>query len=278
MYPANFDYFRAGSVGEAVALMQSHPGAKLLAGGHSLLPAMKLRVANPDAVIDIGRVDELKGISVANGFLTIGALTTHAEVAASAVVKANCPVLAQAASGIGDQMVRNRGTIGGSVAHADPQADYPTILRALRAVFSVFGSKGMRTVSAEDMFTGLFTTALGDGDIITSVTIPTHESGTGGYYYKIPHPASGYAVVGACAVVSMSDGKCTSASVVVGGATPNPVRCTGVEANLVNNGNVGTADIDASMGDNYASAEYRKHLANVAVSRAVEQAMKHASA
>lgn len=282
MFPANFDYYRAGSLAEAVDLLQKNPGAKVLAGGHSLVPAMKLRVAGPSALVDIGRIDDLKGISLSNGQLTIGALTTHAEVANSQLVKDNCSALAQAAGLIGDQMVRNRGTIGGSLAHADPAADYPTVIRAVGAVITVFGPNGLRMINADSFFTDLFSTALADGEIITSVTVAAQDANTRGSYYKIPHPASGYAVVGACAIISQTDGVCSSVSVTVGGATANPVRCAGVESALLgkatNETNIAAAaaktdeSVNATMGDQYASSEYRNHLAAVAVKRALTAA------
>ena len=279
MFPANFDYYRAGSLAEAVTLLQRHPGAKILAGGHSLVPAMKLRVSNPPALVDIGRIADLKSITVANGQLTVGALCTHAEIANSQAVKDNCGVLAQAAGQIGDQMIRTRGTIGGSLAHADPAADYPTVVRALGGVITVFGPSGMRTINADSFFVDLFTTALTDSEIITSITVAANGAGTSGHYYKIPHPASGYAVVGACAIVTKTGGVCSDVSVTVGGATANPIRCTGVESTLngqaASEANISAAaakvdeSVNATMGDQYASTEYRAHLAAIAVKRAL---------
>ncbi len=280
MYPANFDYTRANSLDEAKAATKS--GAKPLAGGHSLVPAMKYRVANPGSVVDIARAVPA-GISVTGDDVTVGAMTTHASVAKSPVAAAKCPMLAQAAAGIGDQMVRNRGTIGGSVAHADPQADYPIVLRTLGAHIKTANGK---THSSETFFTDLFTTALDEGDIITEVVVNGYGAGTGAHYYKIPHPASGYAVVGAGAMVTVKDGKVTRASIVVGGATGNPVRCSNAEEGLIgvlpNEDNIERAgklaarSIKDPIGDHYASGAYRTHLATVAVQRAVAAAVKAA--
>ncbi|MDX1522384.1 MAG: FAD binding domain-containing protein, partial [Anaerolineae bacterium] len=178
MYPPKFDYYRAGSVSEALSLRSQHDG-KFLAGGHSLIPTMNLRLADPGSLIDIGRLSDLKGISVSNGSVRIGALTTHAMVAASGDVPAG---LAEAAGMIGDPQVRNRGTVGGNVAHADPASDLPTILTALGATFHLTGPGGDRTVAAADFFTGLFETALGEDEMVTAVEVPTEGSGSGSAY------------------------------------------------------------------------------------------------
>src|ERR1700730_16409340 len=157
MYAADFNYYRAGSVAEAGDLLKKHPGAKLLAGGHSLIPLLKLRLAAPPALIDIGRIAELKGVTVRDGTVRIGALTTHADLAASAELRKHCPALAEAAKQVGDPAVRNRGTIGGNVAHADPASDLPTVLTALGARFTVTGPGGTRTIDAASFFTGMMT-------------------------------------------------------------------------------------------------------------------------
>jgi carbon-monoxide dehydrogenase medium subunit len=199
VFPASFAYHRASSLADAQRLLAANPGARLLAGGHSLIPLLKLRLATPDALVDIGPVAELRGIRVVQGGLAIGAMTTHAEIAASPIVRDTCRVLAQAAAQIGDPAVRNRGTIGGSVAHADPAADFPTALVALGATFDVAGPGGTRTVAASDFFRGMMTTALGDGEILTSIGVPAVAGGRGAAYVKLAHPASRYAVIGAAA-------------------------------------------------------------------------------
>ena len=287
MFAAEFEYYRAGSVAEACQLLAAHPGAKLLAGGHSLIPLLKLRLAAPAAVVDIGRVGELRGISNGGGALRIGALTTHAEIAASAAVQAGAAALAEAAGQIGDPAVRNRGTIGGNVAHADPASDLPTVLAALGATFTVSGPDGERSLAAADFFQGMMATALGEHDILTAVNVPVAGSGSGSAYVKFSHPASRYAVVGAAAAVTVAGGTCAGASVVVGGATAVPVRCASVEAALAGQ-SLSAAAIEAAaataggdlgddlLGDVFASGEYRKAVAPVYVQRALTAAAERA--
>jgi carbon-monoxide dehydrogenase medium subunit len=283
MYAAEFSYYRAGSVAEASHLLQKHPGAKLLAGGHSLIPLLKLRLATPPALIDIGRIAELKGVTVKDGSVRIGALTTHAELASSTVLRERCPSLAEAAAQVGDPAVRNRGTIGGNAAHADPASDLPTVLMALGARFAVTGPGGSRTVEAHDFFKGLMETALGEYDLLTAIEIPVKQTGQGMAYVKFEHPASRYAVIGVAAAVSVKDGTCSSAAVAVGGLVPRPVRAAAVERAL--GGQPLSAETFAKaasqvsrdlgtdiLGDIYASAEYRKAVAPVWVKRALAAA------
>ncbi len=283
MYGADLNYYRAGSVKEAGELLRKNPGAKFLAGGHSLIPLMKLRLASPSAVIDIGRIGELRGITVKGGTLQIGALTTHAELAASAAVREHCPALADAAAKIGDAAVRNRGTIGGNVAHADPASDLPTVLTALGARFVVMSHSGSRTVDAGNFFKGMMETALGADDLLTAIEVPTKGSGQSMAYVKFVHPASRYAVIGVAAIVTVSGGKCTAAAVTLGGLVPRPVRAAAVEKALV--GQALSAETIAKaagqvsqdlgtdiLGDIFASAEYRKAVAPVWVKRAPTRA------
>ena len=297
MFAADFEYYRAGSVAEAGQLLAAHPGAKLLAGGHSLIPLLKLRLAAPAAVIDIGRIAELRGISADGDGLRIGALTTHAEIAASDAVKEHAAALAEAAGQIGDPAVRNRGTIGGNVAHADPASDLPTVLAALGATLTVTGSGGERSVAAADFFTGVMMTSLGENDLLTAIRVPS-AAGRGTAYVKFSHPASRYAVIGVA--VSLGIGTkgggwmakikgepketvCMDAAVAVGGLVPKPVRCGAVEAAL--NDQPPTAETFAAaaaaasgdvgddlLGDVFASGEYRKAVAPVYVGRAIEAA------
>ena len=287
MFAADVDYHRAGSVAEAVRLLQQNDGAKLIAGGHSLIPLMKLRLAAPTALVDIGRIDDLKGIEISNGAARIGPLTTHAEIAASDALAAACPILAQAAGMIGDPQVRNRGTIGGNVAHADPASDLPAVLTALDATFNVTGPNGDRAVEARDFFQGLLTTALGESEVLTSVEVPAAKSGQGGAYSKFSHPASRYAVVGAAAVLTVSGGTCSEARVALGGLVPSPIRASSVEGALA--GKALTADVlseaagkvaddlgDDVIGDVYASADYRRAMAGVYVGRALTAAAEQA--
>ena len=232
MYPTQTTYHRATSVSEAVQLLASNEGAKVLAGGHSLIPMMKLRLASPSVLVDIGRIEEMKGISADGAGLSIGALTTQAEIASSDLVKERAPALAEAAGLVGDPAVRNRGTIGGNVSHSDPASDLPTVLTALGATYNIAGPGGQRSVAAADFSTGLLETALAEDEILTGVSIPATPSGSGSAYVKFPHPASRYAVVGAAAIVTVQGGRCASASVVVGGVEATPTRASSVESAL----------------------------------------------
>jgi carbon-monoxide dehydrogenase medium subunit len=288
MFGASFDYYRASSIAEAQQLLQQHPGAKVVAGGHSLIPLMKMRLMAPPALVDIGRIAELKGIATAGSTIRIGALTTHSELASSSVLTSGCPMLAEAAAQIGDAQVRNYGTIGGNVAHADPASDLPTVLLALGARFIAAGRGGLRTIEADSFFQGMMTTALADGEILTAIEVAAKKSGEGMAYMKFTHPASRYAVVGAAAVVVVNGGVCTAARVAVGGLTPRAVRASAVEKALSGArrssdtiaraaeavaGDVG-ADV---LEDIFASAEYRRAMAAVYVKRALAAAFERAA-
>lgn len=288
MYAPSFDYHRAGSLAEAHQLLAANPGAKLLAGGHSLVPLMKLRLAAPPAVVDIGRIVELRGIQQNGREVRIGALTTHAELAASADLRGGAPALAEAAALVGDPAVRNRGTIGGNIAHADPASDLPTVLVALDARIVAASPRGERTIAAEQFFTGIMTTALAEDEILTSISVPVSPPGQGSAYAKFSHPASRYAVVGAAAVVTMSDGVCTAARVALGGLVPHARRSTAVERALVGQrvddgliekaAREGTADLGQDVsGDLFASAEYRTAMAPVYAGRAISAAVARAA-
>ena len=287
MYAADFDYYRAASLADAARLLSANPGARLLAGGHSLIPLLKLRLSTPAAIIDIGRVPELGGISESGGALRIGALTTHAELAASDAVRSSAPALSEAAGLVGDPAVRNRGTIGGNIAHADPASDLPTVLVALDAEVIAVGSAGERTIRAADFFLGMMTTALAPGEILSAVVVRRQGRGQGSAYAKFPHPASRYAVVGAAAVVSMKDGTCKEARVAVGGMVPSARRVSAVERALTGTKADPAAIASASAqvraalgqdvsGDIYASAEYRAAVAPVYVERAILGAVARA--
>jgi carbon-monoxide dehydrogenase medium subunit len=280
------DYYRATSVNDAIKALEKNKGAKLLAGGHSLIPSMKLRVANPPMLVDIGHIKSLHGIRVGRKEVKIGALTTHATVAASEELKAACPILAEAAALIADPQVRNRGTIGGSLANADPASDYPTLIQALDATLTAAGPKGEREIEARKFFRDLFTTSLKRDEILTSISVPAygHMPGMGGAYLKHRHPASSYAVVGVAAMLGLEGGKIRRAAVVVGGATSNPVHAKSVESALdglePTEENIAAAaeqmDIEATLGDSYASADYRAHLAKVMAKRALLLAAQRA--
>jgi carbon-monoxide dehydrogenase medium subunit len=288
MYASSFDYYRATGVPEALALLQQHPGAKLLAGGHTLIPLLKLRFAGPPALIDIGRIPELKGIAASGSNIRIGALTTHTELATSPVLHSGCPMLSEAAGQIGDAQVRNCGTIGGNVAHADPASDLPTVLVALDARFVVAGAKGERTVTAAEFFRGMMSTALTSNEILTAIEVPAKRAGQGMAYVKFSHPASRYAVIGAAAVLSVTSGVCQNAQVAIGGLLPVAARVTGVE-NALKGSRLAADDIAKAaalvhaqlggdlLGDLYASTDYRKAMAPVFVKRAIAAAAERAS-
>ena len=279
MFAAAFDYHRASSVAEAIQLLGANEDSKLIAGGHSLIPLLKLRLARPSAVVDIGGISELKGISVNNGSVRIGALTTHWEIASSSEAAAACSLLAEAAGGIGDTQVRNRGTIGGNVVHADPASDWPAVLTALGATFTIQGPNGSRTASPADFFIGPLTTAIADNEILTSVEVPRLAANQVAEYAKMAHPASGYAVVGGAVVLTVDGDRCTAASVAVGGAVPVPTRATSVQNALAGStltadsitaaANQVSNDLGDVIGDFYASAEYRKAMAAVEIRHAI---------
>jgi aerobic carbon-monoxide dehydrogenase medium subunit len=286
MYPASFEYHRAATVEEAVGLLTRYKDdAKLLAGGHSLIPMMKLRLAQPKHLIDIGRVGGLAGIKEEGGHFVIGALTTHYAVESSAAVRQKCPMLSEAAALIGDPQVRNYGTVGGSVAHSDPAADWPAIMLALGADVKAIGPKGARTIKIDEFFKDLFTTALHADEVLTEIHIPTGGHG-GGAYMKHPHPASRFAVCGVAASVSLdTSGKCTAARVGITGVGSHASRAKGVETALVGKtldaATIAAASQKAADGieinaDLQGSVEYKAHLTRVYTRRAIEKAVERA--
>lgn len=278
MYPRRFEYVRADSVEQALDL-KSQTGGRFIAGGHSILPMMKIRMMAPDTLVDIGRIEGLRGIS-RNGGFSVGALTTHTMVASEGD-DAFPAALREAASMIGDPQVRNRGTVGGNVAHADPASDLPTVFCALGATMKVTSKDGSREIAAADFFTGLFESALNDDEILTAVEVDGESGGTGSAYAKMFNPASRYAVVGACATVDVgNDGNCTAARVAVGGLTSHAIVLDPVAEAIVgkpideeNAKTAAQAAVDAVgdevMGDVYAGAEYRKRMLPVFIKRAL---------
>ena len=280
MYPTQFEYQRPTSVQEAVTILAGNPDAKVLAGGHSLLPAMKLRLAMPGTLVDIGRIDALRGIRVNGGSATIGAMTTYVEIEDSAELAKAFPIIAETVRIVGDPSVRSRGTLGGSLAHSDPAADFTAVMLALGASVRATGSNGEREVSADDLFVDLLTTSLEADEILTSISVPA-LNGAGGAYEKHAHPASGYAVVGVAAVVKVEGGKVSSARIAVTGATSKATRATAAEQALIgqpaNAESIAAAAAKAAdgleiNGDVYASADYRTHLVTVLAKRALTRA------
>lgn len=279
MIPANFDYESPRTLSEALDLLASREDAKVLAGGHSLLPAMKLRLAQPSMLVDIGRIGGLAYIRESGDQIFIGAMTTHAEVAASKLLAKSSPLLAQTASEIGDTQVRNRGTIGGSLAQAHPSADYPAAVLALDAELVVHSRKGERVIPATKFFTGMFSTQLRSDEILTEIRIP-RTAGEGTAYKKFHHPASGYAVVGVAVRLKASGGKIDAAAVGITGVSDIAYRASKVESAL--RGKPVSTIADAAtrvtdgadvLGDYFASTEYRRHLAEVMTRRALAQAV-----
>jgi carbon-monoxide dehydrogenase medium subunit len=288
MYPAAFEYHSPTSMKDALGLMgQYGDDAKLLAGGHSLIPMMKLRLAQPKHLIDLRNVPGLKGVKEDGNTIAIGALTTWYELESSPILKAKCPIIAETAAIVGDPAVRNLGTIGGGLAHADPAADMPATAIACNVELVCEGPKGRRTVKVDDWFQGLMSTAVKDDEILVEVRVPALAKGTGAAYLKFPHPASRFAIVGVAAVVTMDGGgTCSKASIGITGAGTKAVRAKGVEAGLTGKNLAGAGAIEAAaqkaadgvdvQADLQGSVEYKAHLCRVFARRAVEAASKRA--
>jgi len=287
MLPREFEYLAPTTLEEAVSLLREHgDDAKLLAGGQSLVPIMKLRLAEPRWLIDLGRVQEMAYIKEDGGAIAVGAMTTHQMLEASDLLKAKLPLLPETAAQIADVQVRNRGTIGGSLAHADPAADLAAAVLGLGAEIKVTGPNGHRVIGADGFFQGVFTTALAENEIVTEVRFPSAAARTGSAYVKMPNPASHFAIVGVAAVVTMGgDGRCEAARIAVSGVAMTPFRAKAAEAALV-----GSAGDDAAitaaaaqaaagveaLSDVHASAEFRLHLTKVYANRALQLARSRA--
>jgi carbon-monoxide dehydrogenase medium subunit len=288
MIPSPFDYHAPKTLEEALRLLERHGDeAKLLAGGHSLLPLMKLRLASPRFVIDIGRLRGMSYVREEDGMIAIGALTTHADVLASELLQQKCPLLSKTAGEIGDVQVRNRGTIGGSLAHADPAADYPAAILALDAEIVAATSGGTRTIATRDFFVDMLTTQLRHGEILTQIRVPIQKGRTGAAYKKLYQPASGFAIVGVAARLSLSaSGKIESAAIGVTGLGTKAFRAEAAEKALVGK-RAGEKEIANAaklaprgiepLGDLHASADYRREMAIVFTRRALETAAALAS-
>jgi carbon-monoxide dehydrogenase medium subunit len=281
MIPQEFEYSAPANLQEALRLL-ADGNAKVLAGGMSLIPLMKLRLAAPDQVVDLGRVPGLNYIREERGAIRVGAMTTHYEVESSPLLRGKCPLLAEAAGNIGDVQVRNVGTIGGSIAHADPAADYPASLMALEAKVRLVSAKSDRTLAIADFLVDTMTTAIEPGEIILELILPVEGGGAGVSYQKLVQPASGFAIVGAAARVAKSGGKVAMARVGITGLAAKAYRATNVEKLL--EGTAGSAEdvrkaaavvadgVDANS-DLHASADYRRHMAQVYTARALAAAL-----
>lgn len=285
MISQEFEYFAPSTLQDALKLL-ADPGAKALAGGMSLIPLMKLRLAAPEKLVDLRGVPELHSIQREGGFLRVGSMVTHYEIESSPLVREVCPLLAATAASIGDVQIRNAGTLGGSVAHADPAADYPAGLLALEATLRICGPNGDREMPIEQFLVDTFTTALEPGELIASIVIPVEEPGTGVYYQKHPQPASGFPMVGVAARIRRQNGSIHFARVGVTGLAEKGYRARNVEEHIT--GKVGSMDevkeaaalvangVTANA-DIHASGPYRTHLACVAATRAIVAALQRAS-
>lgn len=287
MIPANFEYFAPPTLDEALRLLDEHgDDGKILSGGHSLIPILKLRLAAPAVIVDIGRIPELKTIKIDGDVIRIGASATHGAIARHAELKQHCPLLAEAAQQIGDQQVRNCGTIGGSLAHADPAADWPAVMLALEAEVVARASHGERVIKAADFFVDVMTSALEPDEIVTEIRLPKPAQPRAAAYLKVTHPASGFAVIGVAAQLKLNQGQCEEVRVGVTGLAPKAFRAAALENELrgqaldeaLISSAASKADAEAvdTMSDIHASGDYRRHLARVYAKRAVQQAAARA--
>lgn len=287
MIALDFEYQRPATLAEAVRLLRSSRDAKVLAGGQSLLPLIKLGLAQPATLVDIGRLTELRDIRATDGEIVIGALATHQAVADDEIVRQHLTALAEAAGSVGDLQVRSRGTLGGSLAHGDPAADEPAPVLAFDATLRAVGPLGERTIKASEFFTGTFETALAPDEILAEIRFPLPPARRGSAYELFPHPASGFAITGVAAVVTVVDGQVSRAAIGVTGAAESPYRATAAEQAI--SGTKGDAQAIAAsaakaaegitaLADLVASAEFRRHLVEVHARRAITRALERARA
>lgn len=287
MIPANFEYFAPQTIEEALRLLDEHgDDAKILSGGHSLIPILKLRLAAPGVIVDIGRIPELKTIKLDGNTILIGANATHGDIARHAEIKQHCPLLTETATQIGDQQVRNRGTIGGSLVHADPAADWPATMLALEAEIVARSSNGERVIKAADFFVDVMTSAVAPDEIVTEIRVPKPAQPRAAVYLKVTHPASGFAVVGVAAQLKLNNGQCEDISIGVTGLAPKAFRAAALENELrgklldqaVISSAANKADAEAAdtMDDLHASGDYRRHLTRIYARRAVQAAAARA--
>ena len=280
MIPAKFDYVRPSTVDEAVAaLVAAGEDAKVLGGGQSLMPVLRLRMGEPSVVVDTTRIDEMKGITDAGDAIVIGAGTTHDAVAKSDLVRQHAALLAAATDTVADRQIRHRGTVGGAMAHADPAGDQPPVALAMGASFAIAGPSGRRTVPASEFFVDYFTTAVGPDEVLVSVSVPKH-TGWGAHYEKFNRTAQAWAIVGVAATVRMDGGSIAEAEVGLTNMGPGPVKATAVEQALVGASTMAAISAAASHAaegtspnsDIHAESDYREHLARVLTARAVAKA------
>jgi aerobic carbon-monoxide dehydrogenase medium subunit len=280
MIPAQFDYVRAGSIDEAVAALAQHGDeAKVLAGGQSLIPLLRLRLAYPEVVVDVGRVAEMRGVRDDGDHIVIGAMTTHYDVIRNDLVNAHCGLVVQATKTVADPAVRHRGTFGGALSHADPAGDLPAVVLALDAEFVVAGSGGRRTVAASDFFVDYLQTALSPDEVLVEVRLPKLGDGWGFHYEKFQRVVQAWAIVGVAAAVHRSNGSITEARIGLTNMGSTPLRATATEQALAGADLSAIADAAGHAADGTtpssdlnAAADYRQHLARVLTRRAVAAA------
>jgi carbon-monoxide dehydrogenase medium subunit len=282
--PASFDYVRAGSLREALSALAAGDGTKVLAGGHSLLPVMRFRLAQPPRLVDIGRLEELRGVTEHRRGVRIGSTTTYRDLLESALLRERFPIIAECTENIGDLQVRNRGTIGGGIAHADPNSDMPTVMLVLDATFNLRSKRGGRSVQAREFFQGPFVTALAEDELLVDIVLPPLPKGAGTAYLSQEQAASGYALAGAAAVVARTRKTISHAVVGLTGVAetarlvPAAAELVGTKAEPELLARVAAAAVDGVEvnGDIHAPAEYRRHLATVIVRRTLEKALGRA--
>jgi len=277
MIPARFEYEVAESPRHAIELLGSAEDAKLLAGGHSLIPAMRLRLARPALVVDIGRLDELSYVRDAGEHVAIGALTRHKDVRDAPLLREHCPIVSFTAGLIGDPQVRHRGTLGGSLSHGDPASDLPTVMLALDAKLQIRGPDGERVVPAAEFFTGVFQTAVAPGELLVEARVPKLGSATGWSYVKMSRRAQDWATVAVAALVERKNGSVASAAIALTNMGATPLRASSAEAALADGSSVAEAAAHIAEGteppsDHAGSADFRKHLAQVLGRRSLEEA------
>jgi carbon-monoxide dehydrogenase medium subunit len=280
MIPSALNYHKAGSVEEALDLLEKYGDeAKILAGGHSLIPVLKLRLNDTEHLIDISKIAALKQIKEEGGNIIIGAGATHGDIVKSDLIKSKIPMLSEGADLIGDIQVRNFGTLGGSLAHADPAADWPAMMLAANASMHLQGKNGKREIKADDFFMGLFTTDLAEDEILVAISIPVPPAGTKNTYVKFMQPASRFAIVGCAAMITRTNGKCENVRLAFSGTSAKPYRAKAAEAALegadYNESNIAAAvakvtDGVSVLSDHYATQAYRTHLAKVFARRALQ--------
>jgi aerobic carbon-monoxide dehydrogenase medium subunit len=284
MIPTSFDYVRASSLREALNALAAADGTKVIAGGHSLLPVMKFRMAQPSRLIDIAHLPELRGVSEYRRGARIGATTTYRELQESPILRERFPLIAEACHTIGDLQVRNRGTIGGSVAHADPASDMPAVLLVLDATLNLRSKRGKRSVGVREFFQGAFTTALAEDELLTDITLPALPRGAGAAYVSFDQAASGYAIAGAAAVVGRTRSTISHVAVALTGLGEVAMLLPSAAQLIGTRGDAGTLATVAAEGarglevggDIHAPAEFRRHLASVVIRRALERALERA--